>query len=105
MEELDLLDGLLKRTETYTTNNCEELVLKLYVLNQKQTTVAAYMNDQGYKYEGRKFISGDIREIILYSKQNESVVNWLSELARICYEYNKFNIKWKGLIRNIKSIE
>lgn len=104
MEELELLNDLLKRTETYTTNNYEELVLKSYVLNQKQTTVADYMNDQGYKYEGRKFISGDIREIILY-KGNKNVVSWLSELARACYEYNKSNVKWRGLIRSIKAIE
>ena len=105
MDDMARLNELLERTEVYTTNNYEELVLKLYVMQQKQTTVAEYMNEQGYKYEGRKFISGDIRSIIFHSKSDENVAVWLSELARCCYEYNRNNVKWGGFIKSIKEIE
>ncbi|MCM3033353.1 hypothetical protein [Niallia sp. MER 6] len=86
------LKKFISLVENYNADTPEKLVIKYYALIGRADKVAIKINEEGYRIDGRKYISNDVTAII----QSEITIDELHEMVKLIQKKNKaiVNKKW-----------
>lgn len=63
-ERIKELENFIHMVENYHADTFEKETIKLYVLHENVSKVAAELNEKGYRVEKRKVIGKDVSDII-----------------------------------------
>ncbi len=105
IQDYYLLKMLVLGVLDWPDNDFESQILKAYIKIQSTTEIADKLNKKGLKiktenelrYGLRKYVSTDIRDIILKSKKGR-----LTEVAKAFLSYNKGRTNFQSLLRLAK---
>lgn len=86
------LKKYIQLTENCNADTPEKKIVKYYALIGRVDKVATKMNEEGYRIDGRKYISNDITAVI----QSKNTIDELHEIVRAIQKKNitMANKKW-----------
>ncbi len=105
IDEYESIKILISKSVQEPAENIDSKILKRYIEIQSVTDTAEYLNSNGYriKIEGRKgerkYISNDIKDIILNAPKDSK----LAVIAKALFNYNKGKVSMNQIVNLCKN--